>query len=192
MEIRDINAALAAIETASRMQEEILLENGGEVTEEVESMEQQMADLQVLLSGEGIDTLGRWLKSKEDRKAALKAEKARIDQMMKATDNTIDYIKRLAYDVIRHTGRDKAKGLLYSFVPYTSEKTEVDKDRVNELYRETAENALKAAGVPDYITLTLGASVKRVEEGEPLPDVFSVSRENTCRFNKPRMPKEDK
>ena len=60
--------------------ENAYIEGEGEVTEETEKLEDVKADLKELLTTEGVDFLGRWLKAKEDKKKALKAEKDFIDR----------------------------------------------------------------------------------------------------------------
>ena len=65
MNNKDINAALAALNEGMCLLEEEYIENGGEVTETTEAMEAQIESIRTLLEGEGIDSLGRWLKTKE-------------------------------------------------------------------------------------------------------------------------------
>ena len=92
MNNRDITAALAALEEASFLLEEEYEMNGGEVTEETEAQEEYIESLKALLEDEGIDSLGRWLKSKEDLIKTLKAERDSVNRQIKKTENGIEYI----------------------------------------------------------------------------------------------------
>lgn len=187
MTIHEINEAIDLVMRNTAELEEAYIENGGEVTESTEAQEAEISAIKALLTdANAIDTLGRWLKSKEDEKTARKAEKAKLDQMMKSTENTISYIKERINVACRALGIEKAKGMCYAFTPYLSTKTEVDKETLMGRYGEIAEKALREAGIPEYVTFSLGASVSAVPEGEDLPDFFISKTEETCKFNKPR------
>ena len=67
---------------------------------------------------------------------------------------------------------------------------EVQVDSGNGRYQELAERAIRAAGVPSYVTMKLDAKVSLVPEGEELPDLFEEIRKDTVRFSKPRAGKE--
>jgi hypothetical protein len=66
----------------------------------------------------------------------------------------------------------------------------VDKDAIKARWQEVAEQALRAAGIPSYITVKLDAAVSAVPEGEDLPDVFTQSRRQSVTFRKPKASKE--
>lgn len=193
MTYKDIKEAMCALSQAAREVEDIYIENGGEVTEETEAREAEIAAIEDLLDGEGIDSLGRWLKAKEDEKQAIKNEKAKIAQMEKACDKTIEFIKVTIGQVLRRTGKEKVKGTLYSFAQYTSSKTSADKDVLKALYEDKVQEALTAAHIPPYIGVTLTASsTKAAEFGvvEGDEDLFSTETTETCKFIKPRNVKE--
>ena len=80
MHYNDIQSAMAALYHANENFNALMEENGGELTPEAEDLESVKNALADLLTGEGIDSLGRWLKSKEDEKAMYKAEKAAADR----------------------------------------------------------------------------------------------------------------
>ena len=105
-----MNQVLANLAQAMDSLENLYIENEGEVTDQTEQMEQQISGLKELLTGEGIDLLGAWLKSKEDRKKSLKAEKDYITRQMSAIDETIDFIKTRIHQVMDLTGQEKIKG----------------------------------------------------------------------------------
>ena len=99
-----MNQVLANLDQAINTLEETYIENEGEVTEETEQMESEISGLQELLSTEGIDLLGGWLKAKEDRKKSLKAEREYITRQMAAIDETIEFIKDKITEVPKATG----------------------------------------------------------------------------------------
>lgn len=192
MNVKEISAKISELAARSAELEDVYIESGGEVNEITEANEAAVEAVRELLLGEGVDELGRWLRAKEDEKAALKAEKAYIDRRMKAVDGTIAYIKSTAAAVLSAAGVDKAKGARgYSFAVAESVTTSVDKEALNALYLERAVEAVRAAGVPAWVGLTLTASVKAVPEGEALPEVFRRETEETARFTKPRKAAED-
>lgn len=191
MYYKDIREALGTLKATNYQLEDMYIENGGEVTEETELLEMRKKALEDLLSNEGVDDLGRYLKSLEDRKAAYKAEKAKLAAMEKANESSIEALKVLVGDILRETGRDKVKGSFYSFTPYISVTKEVDKELLKAEFYQVCVDAIRKAGVPEYVTLTLGASSTAVPAGEQLPDVFIVNEKPTSKFVKPRTPKEN-
>ena len=192
MDYKELQDILSTLEYTSYKLEETYVENEGEVTEETELMEGEITAMKTLLNTEGVDLLGRWLKGKEDRKKALKAEKDYLTRQMEAIDKTIEFIKTKMNEVMTATGQEKIKGSLgYSFALSTSRTTEVDKDLLNEWYKQDIENALIELGIPNWVTFTLGAKVSDVPEDEDLPSCFKVYEKATIRFTKPRAKKED-
>ncbi len=174
--------------------EDLYIENEGEVTEETEQAEAEISGLQELLSGEGIDMLGGWLKAKEDRKKALKAEKDYITRQMTAIDGTIDFIKDKITEVMKKTGKDKVKGERgYSFTASHSVKTEVDKDVLKALYADKVEEAIRAAHIPAYVGVSLTASSTKASEFGVLEgdeEIFTTTEKDTVTFRKPKASKE--
>lgn len=191
-EIRD---ALSRLHEMEYFLEEEYENNGGEVTEHTEEQEAAIAALRELLTTEGVDSLGRWLKAKEDQVKALKAEKDSVTRQINAANNTIDYIKTQVNALMVQTGMEKVKGTFYSFAPTTSVKTSVEKEILNEMFLEKVEKKLRAGKkpvIPSDVTITLGASVKMLPEGADLPAYFSQVESPSVRFTKPRAAKEDK
>jgi hypothetical protein len=158
-------------------------------------MEAQISGLKELLSGEGIDLLGGWLKAKEDRKKSLKAEKDYITRQMAAIDETIEFIKGKVNQILVATGQEKVKGDRgYSFAATISTKTEVDKDVLKDCYTSIVEHAIRVVGVPEYIGVTLTASSTKakevgIQEGDE--GIFVTTEKPTIRFTKPRASKEE-
>lgn len=194
MDYKELNKVLADLDQAMFTLEETYIENGGEQTEQTEQMEQEISGLQELLTKDGIDLLGAWLKAKEDRKKSLKAEKDYITRQMDAIDETIDFIKTKVNQVLVATGQEKVKGDRgYSFAATTSTKTEVDKDVLKALYAEKVEEAIRAAHVPAYVGVTLTASSTKaadlgVVEGDE--HIFVTTEKPSVRFTKPMASKE--
>ena len=185
--LEDLNQATITLE-------DLYIEGEGEVTEETEQMEAFVSDLKQLLTGEGIDLLGGWLKAKEDKKKALKAEKDYITRQMAAIDQTINFIKAKIHQVMKAIGQEKVKGDRgYSFKMTESVTTEVAKDVLKSSYGEIVETAIREAGVPAYIGVSLTASSTKakevgVQDGDE--DIFVTTKTDTITFTKPRASKE--
>lgn len=195
MEYKELNEVLADLDQAMFTLENLYIEGEGEVTEETEQMEAQISGLKELLTHDGIDLLGGWLKAKEDKKKSLKAEKDYITRQMSAIDETIDFIKDKTTEVMKMTGQEKIKGDRgYSFSAAHSVKTEVDKDVLKGRYDSKVEQAIRAAGIPDYVGFTLTASsamAKEIGLKEGDEKIFTTTEKDTVTFRKPRASKED-
>lgn len=190
MNYKDIQDALANLARVTADLEEMYIENDGEVTDATEELENQKAAIAELLNGDGIDVLGRWLKSKEDELKTYKAEKDAAARRQKSVENTIEFVKYKIREIMDATGCERARGVLYSFAVAQSVKNEVDRDRLNAEYKDAAVAAIRAAGIPEYVTVTLGASVSQIPENCPLPDFIERVERDTIRFTKPRGGKE--
>ena len=194
MDYKEMNQVLATLDQATIALEETYMENEGEITDETEQMEQEISGLQELLTTEGIDLLGGWLKAKEDKKKSLKAEKDYITRQMAAIDETIDFIKDKVTEVMKATGQEKIKGDRgYSFTATHSVKTDVDKDVLKALYADKVEEAIRAAHIPAYIGVSLTASSTKANELGVLEgdeEIFSTTEKDTVTFRKPKASKE--
>ena len=194
MDYKEMNQVLATLDQATIALEETYMENEGEITEETEQMEQEISGLQELLTTEGIDLLGGWLKAKEDKKKSLKAEKDYITRQMAAIDETMDFIKDKVTEVMKATGQEKIKGDRgYSFTATHSVKTDVDKDVLKALYADKVEEAIRAAHIPAYIGVSLTASSTKANELGVLEgdeEIFSTTEKDTVTFRKPKASKE--
>lgn len=189
MTYNEIQEALIKFRIAGAELEDAFIESEGEVTEATEDKEQIREAIKELLCTDGVDSLGRWLKSLNDDKETFKAEKEMADKRIKNIDKRIDFVKEAIFDIMRETETDKVTGKFYTFKPYVSEKTIVNKELLLMNYEQRVKEALQAAQIPSYIKTTLSASVKAVEEfGEVCEEdaeLFSVERHNTCKFTKP-------
>jgi hypothetical protein len=194
MDYKEMNQVLADLDQAMVTLEELYIEGEGEVTEETEQMEAQISGLKELLTGEGIDLLGGWLKAKEDRKKSLKAEKDYITRQMAAIDETIEFIKTKVNQILVATGQERVKGARgYQFKVSESVTTSVDKELLKKNYEEKVEKAIRRAGVPVYIGVSLSASVSKVGEdgvSKKDKDLFVTNKKDTITFTKPRASKE--
>ena len=195
MDYKELQQALSQLEEVMNNLEELYILNEGECTEESERMEVEVDTLKELLSGDGIDMLGRWLKSKEDRKKALKAEKDYITRQMASIDKGIEYIKSMINKVMVTTGLEKVKGDRgYTFATTTSTKTDINKDVLKALYADKVEEAIRSAHIPAYVGVTLTASsTKATELGvvEGDEDIFVTMSKPSVRFGKPKANTED-
>lgn len=194
MDYRELHEVLGQLNQATNTLEEMYTETGYECTEETEQMEECIDALKELLASDGIDMLGAWLKAKEDRKAALKAEKDFVARQIAAADRSIEFIKSRIHTVLVATGRDRVKGARgYSFATTISSKTEVVKDVLKDRYQDRVEEAIRAADVPEYIGVTLTASSTKAKEDGVLEEdegIFATTEKPSVRFTKPRASKE--
>ena len=195
MNARDIKDLMAMLSEVTERQEALYIENEGEITAETEEMDAEIDAIKKLLTTEGIDSLGSWLRAKEDEKKRYKAEKDYVTRKINATDKSIDYIKSLINQVMRETGVEKVKGELgYSFQTYTSETTTVNKPNLFAKYEERLIDAMAKAGIPAYVTATLNASssIARevgLQEGDEA--IFERHLTPTVKFGKPRASKSE-
>lgn len=195
MNYTELNNALAELNIKVAALEDMYIENGGEVTPDTQAIEAEISELKMFLSTEGVDMLGRWLKQREDEKKNLKAEKDYLTRRINQLDRTTDFIKGRLAVVMDAAGVEKVKGEHgYSFTRTTSGSTTIDKDWLNGRYGEVVNDMREAFHIPEYITLTLGASVSKataeniVEDDRP---IFHTEYKDTITFRKPRAAKED-
>lgn len=193
MRIKEIESAIAALNALKWSLEQEYIDNGGEVTEDTIASEEQIETIKSLLSTEGVDSLGRWMKSVEDETKSYKAERDFVNRRIKANDNLLEYIKGLVNRVLVATEQEKVKGTFYSFTATTSETTSVDKETLNNTFLEAVEKKLRRGKnpvIPVDVTITLGASIKNIPEGEEIPAYYQRNSKPSVRFTKPRASKE--
>lgn len=191
MDYKELENAVSILQETTYRLEETYIATEGECTGTTEQMEAEIEALKFLLNGEGVDFLGRWIKSKEDRKKALKAEKDYLSRQIEANDKTIEFIKAKIRQLMDATGCERVKGEFgYSFSTSISTKTEVDKDLLNEYYQEAVEQAVRSFLPPD-VSINLSASVSKVEDDKKLPPYYKQTETPTIKFNKPRAKKEE-
>lgn len=196
MNNKEINSLIESLNASMWAFENYMVENDGVCDEASDRMEEQIGILKELLTTEGIDSLGRWLKAKEDEIKSLKAEKDYITRKINAATGTIDYIKSQMNKLLKASGMEEIKGANgYKFQVTTSTKTEVDKDVLKTIYADRIEEAIRAAHIPAYVGVTLTASsTKAAEFGivEGDEEIFHTTEKPSVRFTKPRASKEEK
>ena len=196
MNNKEISSMIESLNASMWAFENYMVENDGVCDEASDQMEEQIGILKELLTTEGIDSLGRWLKAKEDEIKSLKAEKDYITRKINAATGTIDYIKSQMNKLLKASGMEEIKGANgYKFQVTTSTKTEVDKDVLKTIYADRIEEAIRAAHIPAYVGVTLTASsTKAAEFGivEGDEEIFHTTEKPSVRFTKPRASKEEK
>ena len=195
MNNKEINSLIESLNASMWAFENYMVENDGVCDEASDQMEEQIGILKDLLTTEGIDSLGRWLKAKEDEIKSLKAEKDYITRKINAATGTIDYIKSQMNKLLKASGMAEIKGANgYKFQVTTSTKTEVDKDVLKTIYADRIEEAIRAAHIPAYVGVTLTASsTKAAEFGimEGDEEIFHTTEKPSVRFTKPRATREE-
>lgn len=196
MNNKEINSLIESLNASMWAFENYMVENDGVCDEASDQMEEQIGILKELLTTEGIDSLGRWLKAKEDEIKSLKAEKDYITRKINAATGTIDYIKTQMNKILTAAQMQEIKGANgYKFQVTTSIKTEVDKEILKELFLDKVEKKLRGGKnpvIPADVTFSLGASVSLVPEGAVLPSYYKRTSSPSCKFSKPRASKEVK
>ena len=196
MNNKEINSLIESLNASMWAFENYMVENDGVCDEASDQMEEQIGILKDLLTTEGIDSLGRWLKAKEDEIKSLKAEKDYIIRKINAATGTIDYIKTQMNKILTAAQMEEIKGANgYKFQVTTSTKTEVNKEILKELFLDKVEKKLRGGKnpvIPADVTFSLGASVSLVPEGAVLPSYYIRTSSPSCKFTKPRASKEAK
>ena len=196
MNNKEINSLIESLNASMWAFENYMVENDGVCDEASDQMEEQIGILKELLTTEGIDSLGRWLKAKEDEIKSLKAEKDYITRKINAATGTIDYIKTQMNKILTAAQMEEIKGANgYKFQVTTSTKTEVDKEILKALFLDKVEKKLRGGKnpvIPADVTFSLGASVSLVPEGAVLPSYYKRTSSPSCKFSKPRASKEVK
>ena len=191
MNTQEINEAIAKLNGLTWDLENAYIENGGEVTEETEKMEAVLAEVKGLLNTEAVDSLGRWLKAKQDEIKTAKAEKAAADARIKSLQKTEEYIKSLVSRVLIATQTDQVKGTYYSFSQSTSTSTSVLTEELDKKYLEKVTKAARKAGLPECVDVALKTNVTRLQEaGEKMAKFVEVETNPAVKFTKPRAAKE--
>ncbi len=167
----NIKETLANINRAKYELEAALEENGGELTEELLDQYNALEDMKALLAGEGVDELGRWLKSVQDETAALKAEADAAARRVKNNKSYENYVKELIGHALDAIGQEKVKGTYYGFSRKTSTTNKVRMEQVNEVYLDLATDAARDAGLPAWCDVEIKTNVTRIKEyAEANPD----------------------
>ena len=191
MNAQEIKATLAEINRKKYELEAALEENGGELTPELLQSLEILEDLKALLAGDGVDDLGRWLKSVQDEIATMKAEADAAARKVKALKGQEDYVKFLIGQALDAIGAEKVKGQYYGFTRKTSTTNKVDQEELEATFFETAEHAVRLAGIPTWLHIQLKTTATELKDagGDALA-FLETTEAPAIGFTKPRASKE--
>lgn len=190
MKYTEIMEAVADLGRVTFDLETAFEENGGELNDDTYALQLTQEALQTLLKTDGIDSLGRWLKAKQDEIATAKAEKAAADRRIKALQNTEDFIKREILSVMNYTHTEEAKGSFYKFTIYESKKTSVNIAALEDEYLAKVRAAARAAGLPECIDIQLKTTTGNLEAAGDMERFIDRETGDAIKFTKPRAAKE--
>lgn len=197
MNAQEIKATLAEINRKKYELEAALEENGGELTPELLQSLEILEDLKALLAGDGVDDLGRWLKSVQDEIAARKAEADAAARKVKALKGQEDYVKFLigqAMDALdlptNKNGEKVIKGQFYGFKRTTSTTNKVAQDELEAAYNPAILAALGDL-LPGWLHIQLKTTATELKDagGDALA-FLETTEAPAIGFTKPRASKE--
>ena len=189
--IDKIQRAKIDIETA-------LEENGGELTADVMAQYDTLEDMKAILAGEGIDDLGRWLKSVQDDVAARKAEADAAARRLKNAKAYEDHVKGIigeAMDLLdldtNKNGEKVAKGSFYGFKRTTSCKSSVRQELLEGDWLEIAQVGARMNGLPDWVDVQIKTTTTELQNaGDVALDYLEETKTPALSFTKPKANKE--
>lgn len=192
---KEFTACINDIISTLNERENMLIDNGGEITEEVNNVDSKLGSLKEFLSSDGLDYLVAVHDSLEAKINRFSKEIEYKQAQKKAAENTLEYFKGLENVALLELGEDRKK----STYGYTLKRTEkistfIDKQKVNERYAPLMEKALEQSGIPSYIKFTLTTGVKTIDENGGLiesdRDLVTKSIVNSVTLLRPRGKKE--
>lgn len=169
-------------------------ENGGEVTGEILSREEKIANLRELFKQEGgIDAAGRYLKAGQANVQMWKDEKAYAERHLKAEEESLAEDLELINEALEAEDIDKIKGKAgYSFTQHMSVTTKADNKMIKERFHSAVEQIVRESGViPEDITISLSASSSLLPEGAEKPEWYNTTTRGKAAFRKPRTDDSD-
>ena len=190
MNKHEIFVALETLARKTRQLEDLYIDGEGEVTEETESLEGEIAAVKGLLSGDGLDELGRWLRSKQDAVAAAKAEKRMAEARVKAAEGSVDYVLSLIGTVLDQVGESVAKGAYYTFKRGVSTRKTVNQESIDATWLQAVTDATRADGLPECIGVVLKTTTGGLVDAG-MGDLVEVSETPSVTFLKPKKAKEE-
>lgn len=190
MNAQEIKATLAEINRKKYELEAALEENGGELTPELLESLEILEDLKALLAGDGVDDLGRWLKSVQDEIATMKAEADAAARKVKALKGQEDYIKFLIGQALDAIGAEKVKGQYYGFTRKTSTTNKVAQEELEAAYLPTIVAGLGDL-LPGWLHIQLKTTATELKDagGDALA-FLETTEAPAIGFTKPRASKE--
>ena len=190
MNAQEIKATLAEINRKKYELEAALEENGGELTPELLQSLEILEDLKALLAGDGVDDLGRWLKSVQDEIATMKAEADAAARKVKALKGQEHYVKFLIGQALDAIGAEKVKGQYYGFTRKTSTTNKVAQDELEAAYNPAILAALGDL-LPGWLHIQLKTTATELKDagGDALA-FLETTEAPAIGFTKPRASKE--
>lgn len=191
MNAQEIKATLAEINRKKYELEAALEENGGELTPELLESLEILEDLKALLAGDGVDDLGRWLKSVQDEIATMKAEADAAARKVKALKGQEDYVKFLIGQALDAIGAEKVKGQYYGFTRKTSTTNKVAQEELEAAYNPAILAALGDL-LPGWLHIQLKTTATELKDagGDALA-FLETTEAPAIGFTKPRASKDD-
>ena len=187
----NIKETLANINRTKYELEAAVEENGGELTPELLEQYNALEEMKALLAEEGVDELGRWLKSVQDEIAARKAEADAAARKVKNLKGYEDYVKFLIGQALDAIGQEKVKGQFYGFTRKTSTTNKVNQDALDAKYLELAQVGARMNGLPDYVEVVLKTTTTELKEaGADALAFLETTEAPSLGFTKPRASKE--
>lgn len=186
----NIKETIAEITRRKWELENALEENGGELTDELLKAADALEDMKALLAGEGVDELGRWLKSVQDEIATRKAEADAAARKLKNLKSYEDYIKSLIGYALDAIGQEKVKGSFYGFTRTTSTKSSVNQEGLDQVFLPQIAVALADHDIPPWLHIKVSTTTTELREAGVL-DFLNESFTPAIRFSKPKAKKED-
>ena len=190
MNAQEIKATLAEINRKKYELEAALEENGGELTPELLESLEILEDLKALLAGDGVDDLGRWLKSVQDEIATMKAEADAAARKVKALKGQEDYVKFLIGQALDAIGAEKVKGQYYGFTRKTSTTNKVAQEELEAAYNPAILAALGDL-LPGWLHIQLKTTATELKDagGDALA-FLETTEAPAIGFTKPRASKD--
>ena len=191
MNAQEIKATLAEINRKKYELEAALEENGGELTPELLESLEILEDLKALLAGDGVDDLGRWLKSVQDEIATMKAEADAAARKVKALKGQEDYVKFLIGQALDAIGAEKVKGQYYGFTRKTSTTNKVAQEELEAAYNPAILAALGDL-LPGWLHIQLKTTATELKDagGDALA-FLETTEAPAIGFTKPRASKDN-
>lgn len=141
--------------------EDMLIENGGEITEELAALMDENAEALT----EKVDGYNKILRKFEGAEAALDAEIKRLTALKKTAQNSQKSLKEHLLYAMQSAGLDKLEGNLCKASVRHSTALEVDEDVLMQPYNHKIFELANA--LPAYITLTAKVSKTDLKAAYP-------------------------
>ena len=160
-----------------RLISDLLEENGGEITPEIEGMLEENKDL----FPKKVDGYGAMLRKFKALEESCKTEIARIESIKKVAQNSQKNMRKHILDTMLLFGYDKLEGNMTKIRVGKSKSLEVDEDILLSQYKAKIE-ALNES-LPPYLTIEVKVSKTGIKEAfrgtEVLPSGCEIKESET-------------